>query len=317
MWLITAAVFATTLAISYQLLSSVQEVRRRKQRLAAVATYHLREQETQKVVPQEERFLIRLLKKMSKLVPNRQSHKLELELQRADIPMKASEFVALNLVCGIFPWGLIFVGGRMLMGLTLSLGGLLLPQLYLKMRQTRRLKLFATQIPEALVMMANSLKAGYSFLQAMELVHREMSHPIASEFGKALKEMNLGKTTEEALQAMVERVNSDDLDLVITAVLIQRQVGGNLSEILDSIAFTIRERIRIKGEIQTLTAQGRISGMVIGALPVGLGVFIYLLNPGYVTPLFQHPLGKLLLIGGVVGQIVAVFVIKKIVTIQV
>ncbi len=148
------------------------------------------------------------------------------------------------------------------------------------------------------------------------MVSREMAPPIGVEFARVLKEMNLGVTTEEALANLGERVVSDDLDLVITAVLIQRQVGGNLAEVLDSIAGTIRERIRLKGEVRTLTAQGRVSGLIIGVLPFALAGFIYVINPKYMMTLFTHPLGIAMVGYALVSMAVGMMMVWKIVNIE-
>jgi len=148
-------------------------------------------------------------------------------------------------------------------------------------------------------------------------VAREMLPPISVEFARTVKETNLGIPMEDALVSMAKRVNSKDFDLVITSVLIQRQVGGNLAEILDNIARTIRERVRIRNEIKTLTAQGRISGVIVGLLPFGLALAIYLLNPEYISLLFVHPVGKMLLAGGFVGQLIGILLIRRIVAIEV
>jgi len=136
-------------------------------------------------------------------------------------------------------------------------------------------------------MMSNALRGGYSFLQTLDMVSREAPSPVSDEFRRVVQEVGLGRTTEEALGNLYRRVPSDDLDLLITAVNIQHEVGGNLAQILDSIGHTIRERVRIKGEIQTLTAQGRISGYVITALPIFLAGYITLVNPDYMMPLFE------------------------------
>ncbi|MGI6035855.1 MAG: type II secretion system F family protein [Limnochordia bacterium] len=244
---------------------------------------------------------------------------LELELQKADIPLKGAEFLTLNILTFLLPLiGISFLkGGFSALALAGGLFGALLPRLYLLQRQRGRLARFNTQIADALVLTANSLRAGYSFLQSMEITAREMQPPISSEFARALKEMNLGMPTEEALEATAKRVGSDDLDLVVTAVIIQRQVGGNLARILENIAETIRERVRIKGEIKTLTAQGRISGVIITLLPLGIGLFIFTINPGYLKALFTHPLGKLMLGLGLVGQLLGMLIIRKIVNIEV
>jgi len=151
----------------------------------------------------------------------------------------------------------------------------------------------------------------------MEVVRREMPPPISKEFGQALAEMNLGIATEEALMNLTRRIKSDDLDLVVTAVVIQRTVGGNLASVLDTIAETIRERVRIKGEIRALTAQGRISGLVIGLLPVGLALLLFFISPGYISFLWSTPTGMMLAGIAVGTEILGVLMIKKIVNIKV
>jgi tight adherence protein B len=195
--------------------------------------------------------------------------------------------------------------------------GYMIPILLLHAKIERRTKAFNDQLGDTLILIANSLRTGYSFMQALEMVAREMPQPISIEFGRTLREMNLGVTTEDALNNLAKRINSDDLDLVITAVLIQRQVGGNLAEILDNIAVTIRERVKIKGEIKTMTAQGRISGMIIGIMPIGLGAIIYSINPEYIKILFTAPLGKMMLLGAVISEFFGILLIRKIVNIEV
>jgi tight adherence protein B len=267
-------------------------------------------------VPPEKGLLARLARH---LPGTKLARRVDLELQKADIPLKGVEFLTLNILACLLPLiGIALLqGGFSAPALAGGLVGALLPRVYLLRRQRSRLARFNAQIADALVLTANSLKAGYSFLQAMEITSREMQPPISTEFARALKEMNLGVPTEAALEATAERVGSDDLDLVVTAVIIQRQVGGNLARILETIAETIRERVRIKGEIKTLTAQGRISGLIITLLPVGIGLFILSVNPGYLKTLFIHPLGKLMLGLGFVGQILGMLIIRKIVNIEV
>jgi tight adherence protein B len=140
---------------------------------------------------------------------------------------------------------------------------------------------------DTITMMSNALRGGYSFLQTLDMVSREAPSPVSDEFRRVVQEVGLGRTTEEALENLMRRVPSEDLDLLITAVNIQHEVGGNLAQILDTIGHTIRERVRIKGEIQTLTAQGRISGYVITGLPILLAGYITMVNPDYMMPLFE------------------------------
>ena len=243
---------------------------------------------------------------------------LETDLARADLSLRGSEFMALTIiliVLGVFYGWFIF--HKLLLAVLLGFAGGFLPNFYVKYRQTVRLAKFDAQIADALVIMSNSLRAGYSFLQAMDMVAREMSPPISGEFAATMKEMSLGSPTETALMALVERVGSEDLELVVTAVLIQRQIGGNLAEVLDNIAETIRERVKLRQEIKTLTAQGRLSGIIIGVLPIVLAVFLLTINPEYIRILFIHPIGKLMIGIALTAEVVGILVIRKIVSIEV
>jgi tight adherence protein B len=174
------------------------------------------------------------------------------------------------------------------------------------------------------MLIANALRAGSSFLQAIELVVRETRAPISTEFGRVIREVNLGLPFDQALENMVRRVRSDDLELMATAIAIQHQVGGNLAEILDSIAYTIRERVRIKGEIRTLTAQQRLSGYVVGFLPIALAGFLFIAAPGFMDPMFANPpavlglpAGVVILIFGGIMMFIGFMFIRKIVDIEV
>ncbi|MHB1419229.1 MAG: type II secretion system F family protein [Bacillota bacterium] len=259
-----------------------------------------------------------LLKIVSKLfVRMAPSRRFEEQLTKAGIPLKGEEYMAvvvLSMLGAALTMSLIT--RDLAFSIVFGAVGFILPHLLLNMACNRRLHRFESQIGDSLVILANSLRAGFSFLQAMDMVSKEMPEPIAGEFARTLREMNLGATTEEAMMRMAARVGSGDLDLVVTAVLIQRQVGGNLSEVLNNISFTIRERNRIKGEIRTLTAQGRISGLVVGLLPFFLSVALFLVNRSYIMVLFTHPLGLLLLGGGLVSQCIGFLAIRKLVNIE-
>ncbi len=244
--------------------------------------------------------------------------KTQAELIKANIPLRGEEFILIYF--------LLMVGlGLLLLMLTRNaicgwlgiITGFIGPRLVVNRMKQKRIQKFNTQIGDALVVMSNSLRAGFSFMQAAEMVSREMPPPIGDEFARALREMNLGTATEEALLNLTTRIESEDLDLVVTAVLIQRQVGGNLSEILDSISQTIRERVRIKGEIKTLTAQGRISGIIVGILPIVIGLVLAVINPSYIGSLFTNPVGWAMLIAGVISQTIGIALIRKIVDIKV
>lgn len=247
------------------------------------------------------------------------SRQLEHKLIQAGWPLRGSEFMVICLTAAVagFIFSLVLGGGRLpgaIVGAALGYGS---PLIVLHSAAAKRLKQFNNQLGDALILVANSLRTGYSFMQAIEMVSREMPQPISGEFGRLLREMNLGIITEDALNNLAKRMNSDDLDLVITAVLIQRQVGGNLAEVLDNIAGTIRERVKMKGEIRTLTAQGRISGIIIGALPFCIGLAIFVINPSYIGVLFSHPIGHAMIGAAVVSQVLGVMFIRKIVDIDV
>ena len=244
---------------------------------------------------------------------------MEHRMLKAGMPLRGGEFLVL---CGgsallMALMLMIIGGGRPMAGIIGAAVGFVLPFLLVKIKTDKRMKTFNSQLGDALILIANSLRTGYSFMQASDMVAHEMRPPISTEFARTVKEMNLGITMENALGNLAKRIDSEDLDLVLTAVLIQRQVGGNLSEVLDNIARTIRERVRIRGEIRTLTAQGRISGVIVSLLPVVLGLVIYVLNPEYIGLLFVHPIGKLMLGVSLLGQIVGIIVIRRIVDIEI
>lgn len=260
-----------------------------------------------------------MLKGFGKLVEKRAwVHWLDLQLEKAEVPLKGYEFFFIELtIAAGFSLICLMVKPHPVSVVMSALIGAGLPILWLRKKQQKRLLQFNNQISDALVLISNSLKAGYGFLQAMEMVARESTPPIKTEFARVLKEINLGMTTEEALGKMVERVPSPDWDLVVTAMLIQRQIGGNLSEILDNITSTIRERIRIKQEVKTLTAQGKLSGMIIGLLPVALAFFLLLINPDYVLKLVKDPRGLFMLGYAAVAEVLAILAIKKIIRVDI
>ncbi len=197
----------------------------------------------------------------------------------------------------------------LLMGLT--------PMAWLLWRRSRRLKAFAAQLPDALEMLARALRAGQSLAAGFQMVAGEMSAPIGKEFGRVFEEQNLGNSMEESLNSLTERVPNLDLSFFATAVILQRQTGGDLAEILDKIGKLIRERFQIWGQVQALTGEGRLSGIVLLALPPALFLAVYQLNPEYITPLFTTPLGKKMLAFAIFLQVLGAIVIKKIITIKV
>ncbi len=200
------------------------------------------------------------------------------------------------------------------------LGALLagsLPMFWLLFRRKRRLKAFSTQLPDALEMMARVLRSGQSLGFGFNSVASEMSDPIGKEFGRVFEEQNLGVSMDDSLRSMCERVPNLDLRFFVTAVILQRQTGGDLSEILDKIGELIRDRFRIMGQVQALTGEGRLSGAVLLALPLLLFVVVYNMNPDYVTQLFTDPMGRKMLFYAIIMQILGAVVIKKIIEIKV
>ena len=240
------------------------------------------------------------------------------KLNRARLRWRAVEFLALQGAAGM-GGGLVglVLTGQWLLALAASVLGLLLPDLYVARRYQQRLRAFDGQLPDALTLMANALKSGYSFLQAADVVAREMPAPIADEFAWLVKETRVNIPLEDALANLLDRVPSPDLDLVVTAVLIQKQVGGNLAGVLERTAETIRERVRLQGQIRTLTAQGRLSGWIVGALPVALLVLLSAMNPAYLQPLLTTPVGWVLLGAGVVMEAAGVLVIRALIRVDV
>ena len=194
--------------------------------------------------------------------------------------------------------------------------GAVAPIMYMKSKQKKRRDMFESQLSDALMIASNCLKSGLTFNQAMDTISSECDDPIKSEFKRTVNEITFGSSQDEALEAMAKRVKSEDFDLVVSAVSIQRQTGGNLSEILDTIAGTIRERYKIKGEIKTMTGQGRVSGMIIGVLPIALLLIMSLINKELIMTLFTTTIGKTLIIISVCLETVGAIVINKIVTIK-
>lgn len=275
----------------------------------------------------------RALTDLNKIVEKRDwGANLARELARADLALKPSEFLAIRAgaLLGI-PAAVYLLGATILPSVAnplayvlAALVGFWLPSLWLNRRKSSRLKAFNSRLADTIVLIANSLRAGSSFLQSIEMVVRESQPPISTEFNRVVREVNLGLPFEQALTNLVRRVRSDDLELMTTAINIQHQVGGNLAEILDSIAFTIRERVRIKGEIRTLTAQGRMSGYVVGFLPIGLLAIISAIAPQFVGPMFEKPpeafglpLGVCLLAMGGIMMGIGFLFIRRIVNIEV
>ena len=243
---------------------------------------------------------------------------LELLFEQADTSLTISKLVLLCFVFSLlgavmsailalplvaFPFFMVLMSG--------------LPFFWLKFRRKRRMKAFSSQLPDALDMLSRSLRAGQSLSSGFNVISTEMSAPIATEFGRVFEEQNLGVSIDDSLEDLSMRVPDLDLKFFCTAVVLQRQTGGDLAEILDKISYLIRERFQILGQVQALTGEGRLSGIVLLALPVLLFGVVYKLNPEYMMILFREPLGKKLLVGAIIMQVFGALVIRKIVNIKV
>lgn len=250
-------------------------------------------------------------------------------LQKAYLFYKPKEYFMLSLGSGLlFVLIILIVFGGKYAALTKGLGilfvllvgggaGFMLPELYLRFRQKMFHNRLSKQIGDMILLISNYLRAGHSFIRSMELVSRELPSPLADEIKTFAKDMSLGASLSTALNDLEKRAQDEDLGLVVTAIQIHHQIGGNLSEILDSINFTIRERIRLKGEIQTLTAQGRMTALVIGLMPVAVALIISFLHPEFMKLLVTDPIGQFMLLLAVVMEVIGIIIIRKIIEIQV
>lgn len=239
------------------------------------------------------------------------------ELARADLKLTVPEYFLFNVASVLIGFLLALLLFRNILAIVGGLLGFYLPRLYVKMRQRRRLIAFNNQLGDTITLLANSLRSGYSLLQSMETVAKELAPPVSQEFGRVVREIGLGLSNQEALNNLLRRVNSDDLDLMVTAINVHHEVGGNLAEILDTIGHTIRERVRIKGEIRTITAAQRATGYIIAFLPFGLGAFLFVVNREYMSALFTDQCGLAMIVAAAMGMIAGFFIIRRIVTIEV
>ncbi len=226
-------------------------------------------------------------------------------LAQADLKLKPAEYIAAMVIAsigvGALSW---FLGGREIISLLIGMVvGLLIPRIYVNRQKAQRLERFDSQLPDMLNLIVNGLRAGFSTIQAMESVSKELPPPISTEFHRVVQEMQLGIPMETALDNLLRRIPSDDLDLIIAAINVQREVGGNLAEILDTISYTIRERVRIKGEIRVLTAQVMYSGRFLALLPIILSLLLWFMNREYMLTFFDN-----IVCGGVMLGVAAIMV---------
>jgi tight adherence protein B len=243
---------------------------------------------------------------------------LNLMFDQADTSLTAPQFYGISgimAVVGMFVP--VFAGLHPSIILPMGLMLAVLPLAWLIMRRRRRYRQFAKQLPDALELISRALRAGHSLASGFSLVSEEMRPPVAKEFQRVFEEQNLGIPLDAALNNLTDRIPNMDLRFFATAIVLQRQTGGDLAEILDKIGYIVRERFKIWGQVQALTGEGRLSGIVLLALPPTLFMAVYRLNPQYITPLFTDPMGKKMLAGAIVLQLLGAIVIKKIINIKV
>jgi len=244
--------------------------------------------------------------------------RIKVKLLQAYIKMKPIEFIEISIMGGLFLGLLLWMattnGLLMLLGFVL---GFRIPNLFVETIRKKRAKQLNDQLPQALSLISNGLRAGFSFPQAMAVVGREMEAPIADEFSKVLRDNSYGKNMDEALLDLSKRTADEDLDIFITTLLIHLQVGGDLSEILDTISETIRERVKLKGDIRTMTAQSQMSAVVIGILPLVIAGAMFLLNPSYIGLLFSDPLGLMMVGAAGAMMLLGAFLLSRIVKVKI
>jgi tight adherence protein B len=246
------------------------------------------------------------------------SERLDMELEAAGVSLRSGEFVVASVAAAIVG---ALVGAAILQNLLLALaiGGAAAagPTFALRIALARRSEKLREQLPDVLTIMASSLRAGHSFLQSLDTVAKEISQPAAAEFQRVVAEIRLGRGAEDAMESMAERVGSSDFKWAVLAVNIQREVGGNLAEILDNVADTLRERATIRRQIRVLTSEGRLSAWVLALLPVGIGLYMFAVNPDYITLLFTTTIGIVMLIVAMCLLAVGIYWMRKIVDIDV
>jgi tight adherence protein B len=238
-------------------------------------------------------------------------------LASANVPWRASEFLTMRLTFAAVSLaaGLAFTE-RIEVVAMLALVGFWLPVLYVKRRKAKRQVDFDMQLPDALQLIVNSLRAGFSFNKAMEVASQATTPPISTDFASVQREVSLGMSIEDAMQSMARRAQSPEFDIVVSAYLIQREVGGNLAVIMEKVADTVRQRLRMRGELNVLTAQGRISGYVVGLMPIAVFGIVIVAAPDYLDPLVKTSMGRGMLVFAVFWQMIGVMMIKSITNIK-
>jgi tight adherence protein B len=307
----------------------LQATRRKTILAERLETYATIEEEAARTTQTELQNLSPVPRLLHMVLPRGYMMRLEEELARADLPIRSSEYILLRLVLAGagFLIGRYFIG-NVQSGLIVGVAGFLAPVIFVRTHQNQRRAKFVKQLADALMLLTNSLRSGYGFVKGLELVAKEMGDPISKELNRMLREVNLGATLEDAMLNLGRRVNSQDLDIVIGAYLVQKDVGGNLTEIMEKVAETIRERLRIQGDIRVLTTQGKLSGLIVGLMPFVVFILLFMWAPDYFNtmfgpPIVAHfagydiPMGVLMLTGAVCWQLIGAYMIFKIISVKV
>jgi len=245
-----------------------------------------------------------------------------LQLERAGLQLRVSEYLSLRASAAVLAFLLVALVSRahpvgLIAAAIFAVFGFMLPAFVVQVLTTRRVHRMNEQLEQMVSMVSNSLKAGFGLLQSLEQASQQLSPPLSSELLRVVRETEVGATLEDALTDLAKRVDSYDLDMIVTAVLIQRTVGGNLAEVLDNVGHTIRERVRIEGEVNTLTTSKKLSGVVVGLLPVALVLLFFAMDPDYMSLLFTHTVGRILLVTGVLLDLLGLLVIRSILAVDI
>lgn len=268
-------------------------------------------------VVKRRRIALPVIPNLRQLVGKQYLEKVRVNLMKAGLPIKPEELMTITATSALLGAG----GGLLLknpsLAILMGLGAIPMQNIWVNFAKRRRAAKLERQLLDALTLIANSLRAGHSFMQALEHVSRDLGPPLAPELARVIREGRMGLSVDDAFAGLVNRFDSKDLELAVTGVLIQRQVGGNLAQVLTNIVTTIDKRIKSRGKVRALTAQGRMSAVVVSALPFGLAAFMFTFYPDFIMVMIQEPLGLAMLIGAGILMVIGVFAIRKVVNIDV
>jgi tight adherence protein B len=318
-WMLTAMVMLTTLllftAIFQGLFNTNRRMNRRMKKFIDLNDQRKLGKRKFNLLIQMQLFRLRM---KEKVMTKKKSKQLEQMISRSGVTLAPEEYVMFQWIAALLLGGILFViMSNIFIAAIGFIIGFNLPRFWIRKKERERFKKFNDGLEDMIMTVIGSLRAGFSFAQALKTVVDESDAPMKDEIELLLKEMQYGTSMEEALENLKERMPSEDLDLLVQAVLIQRQVGGNLAIVLETIVRTIRDRNKIQRQVKTLTAQGRMSGWVIGLLPFGLSVILYLVQPSYIGTLFTHPIGLVLVGAAAVSMTIGLILIRKMTTIEV